>query len=382
MLSRVANSLYWMSRFVERAENIARLVDVNLQLLLDFRKLNDAAVSGHWLPIVQSTGDEEQFRAHHARATGQSVTEFMVFQPENPNSIVSAITQARENARMVRDQITTEYWEELNRLYLFLTSPRARRLWSTSPYEFFREIKTGSLLLQGLFDATTVRNEGWIFVQLGRFIERADKTSRILDVRHASLPAGGAAPAPAAIDALGWSAVLRSCSAWDAYKALHGAEVHPVLVAEFLLLSDDFPRAVRFCVRHLNQALRRLSGVREGRYSNEAEKIAGRLLAQLQFDGREEILGVGLHRYIDELQAELNAIGEAIFQVYIYQPFHLPEEFQLRQQEEQQQQEVFALRKPRGPNQPMQRDVADVPSPTVTPVRRAATARFSRSGNP
>lgn len=338
MLSRVANSLYWMSRFVERAENIARLVDVNLQLLLDFRKLNDAAVSGHWMPIVQSTGDEELFRAHHKRATGKTVTEFMVFQTENPNSILSAITQARENARMVRDQITTEYWEELNRLYLFLTSPRARTLWNTSPYEFFQEIKNGSLLLQGLFDATTVRNEGWIFVQLGRFIERADKTSRILDVRHTSLPAGGGAPAQAAVDALGWSAVLRSCSAWDAYKAQHGAEVQPALVAEFLLLSDEFPRSVRFCVRHLNNALRRLSGVREGRYSNEAEKIAGRLLAQLQFDGPEEILLVGLHQYIDALQTELNAIGEALFQVYIFQPFHLPEDFQLRQQEEQQQQ--------------------------------------------
>lgn len=337
MLSRVANSLYWMSRYVERAENTARLVDVNLQLLLDFRKLNDAAVAGHWTPIVQSTGDEELFRTLHKRATGKTVTEFMVFQPENPNSILSSVAQGRENARMVRDQITTEFWEELNRLYLFLHSPAARTLWSTSPYEFFHEIKNSSLLIQGLSDATIVRNEGWIFVQLGRYLERADKTSRILDVRHATLPAHTAAGA-APVDALGWSAVLRSCSAWDAYKAQHGAEVHPALVAEFLLLSDEFPRSVRFCVRHLNNALRRLSGVREGRYSNDAEKLAGRLLAELQFGSAAEILEQGLHDYVDALQGKLNAIGAALFQAYLFQPFPLAEDFQLRQQEEQQQQ--------------------------------------------
>jgi uncharacterized alpha-E superfamily protein len=338
VLSRVANSLYWMSRYLERAENIARLVDVNLQLLLDFRKLNDEAIASHWRPIVQSAGDEELFRSLHKRATGKTVTEFMVFQSENTNSIVSSIAQARENARMVRDQITSEFWEELNRLYLFLQSPRARSLWNSSPFDFFQEIKNGSLLLQGLFDATIVRNEGWSFVQAGRFLERADKTSRILDVRHSSLPAKGAPTAPRQADVLGWSAVLRSCSAWDAYKAQHGAEVQPPLVAEFLLLSDEFPRSVRFCVRHLNTALRRLSGVREGRYSNDAEKLAGRLLAELQFSSADDIFSVGLHDYVDALQSKLNQVGEALFQAYIFQPFQTPDDYELRQQEEQQQQ--------------------------------------------
>ena len=349
MLSRVANSLYWLSRYVERAESTARLVDVNLQLLLDFRKLNDAAVAGHWTPIVQSTGDEELFASLHKRATGKTVTEFLVFQPENPNSIVSAIGQARENARMVRDQITAEFWEELNRLYLFVHSPRARTLWNTSPADFFTEVKNGSLLLQGLSDATIVRNEGWIFGQIGRFLERADKTSRILDVRHATLPARGAPTRLNQADALGWSAVLRSCSAWDAYKAQHGAEVHPALVAEFLLLSDEFPRSVRFCVRHLNNALRRLSGVREGRYENDAEKHAGRLLADLQFGSADEIIAAGLHEYIDGLQAKLNTIGQALFQAYIFQPFQTPEDYELRQQEEQQQQAASRPRFPAAP---------------------------------
>jgi uncharacterized alpha-E superfamily protein len=202
----------------------------------------------------------------------------------------------------------------------------------------FRDIRLGCHLFQGVTDATMAHNEPWHFMRLGRKLERADKTSRILDVRHASLPAHGAPTDPSQTDALGWSAVLRSCSAWDAYKALNGAEIQPALVAEFLLLSDDFPRSVRFAVRHLNTALRRISGVHEGRFSNEGEKLAGRLLAELQFSTAEDIFEIGLHNYIDVLQGKLNAIGEALFQAYIFQPFQTPDDNELRQQEEQQQQ--------------------------------------------
>ncbi len=336
MLSRVANSLYWMSRYVERAENTARLVDVNLQLMLDASKLDDKAIAGYWAPILQSSGDDEFFDKLYPKVTGRNVTEFLVFQADNSNSIVSSITQARENARTVRDQITSELWEELNRLYLFLNSPKARTMWRQSPFEFFQEIRTSSLLLQGLTDATVVRNEGWYFTQAGRYLERADKTSRLLDVRHASLAAGYTTTQT---DALGWSAVLRSCSAWDGYKALHGGHVEPKLVAEYLLLSEDFPRSVRFCVQQLNTALRRISGVAEGRFSNDAERHCGRLLAELMFSTADEILARGLHDYIDELQGKLNVIGEALFQTYILQHFSLQQEDEIRQQEEQQQQQ-------------------------------------------
>jgi uncharacterized alpha-E superfamily protein len=335
MLSRVANSLYWMSRYVERAENTARLVDVNLQLMLDASKLDDKAIAGYWDPILQSTGDDERFAELYEKVSGRSVTEFLVFNTSNANSILSSIIQARENARTVRDQITAELWEELNRLYLFLNSPKAKTLWRQSPFEFFQEVKTSSLLLQGLSDATIVRNEGWYFIQAGRYLERADKTSRILDVRHASVASDGQATQT---EALAWSAVLRSCSAWDAYKALHGGSVEPKLVAEFLLLSEDFPRSVRFCVQHLNTALRRISGVAEGRFSNDAERHCGRLLAELQFSTSDEILARGLHGYIDEVQSKLNSIGNALFQTYIFQHFSLQQEDEIRQQEEQQQQ--------------------------------------------
>jgi uncharacterized alpha-E superfamily protein len=338
MLSRVANSLYWMSRYVERAENVARILDVNLQLLLDFRNLDDNGLRDHWIPIVQCTGDQDSFVAQHQRATAAAVAEFMVFRQENPNSIVSSICQARENARMVRDQITVETWEELNRLYLFVLSPPARQMWLHSPTDFFNEIKASSLQQIGLSYATHIHNEGWWFSQAGRFIERADKTSRMLDVRYHTLPERGVPKAPNQTEVLEWSAILRSCSAWDVYKSIYGAEVHPRDVAELLLLNEDFPRSVRFCVDQLNGALRCISGVSGRRFSNEAERLAGRLVAELQFSTIEEVFEAGLHDYLDKLQLKLNAIGEALFNTYISHAFSTGNEEHFVQQEEQQQQ--------------------------------------------
>ena len=338
MLSRVAHSLYWMARYIERAENVARIVDVNLQLLLDIRHLDEKGLAAYWLPIVQATGDEAEFFKQHPHATGHTVTEFLVFSMENPNSIVSSICSARENARMVRDQITLELWEELNRLYWFVKTPTARQVWKDSSSDFFQQIKAGSLHIIGLTDATLLHNEGWWFAQVGKFLERADKTSRILDLRYQSLPEKGAPKLINQTDALEWSAILRSCSAWDAYKSIHGAEVHPRLVADFLLLSEDFPRSVEFCVMELNRALRHISGVAEGKFTNDAEKLAGRLVAELQFGTIDEIFDAGLHDYIDLLQLKLNNIGAAMFNTYIFQPFSNLEQEIMVQQEEQQQQ--------------------------------------------
>ncbi len=338
MLSRVANSLFWMSRYIERADNIARILDVNLQLLLDFRSLDDDdAMLDHWMSIVLCSGDEESFLKLHERATAANVSEFMVFQQENPNSIVSSICQARENARMVRDQITLETWEELNRLYLFVLSPAARQMWIDSPTDFFNQVKASSLQLIGLSHATHILNQGWWFSQAGGFIERADKTSRILDVRYHTLPPRGLPKTFDQTEALEWSAILRSCSAWDAYKSIYGAEVHPRHTAELLLLNEDFPRSVRFCVDQLNEALRSISGVSRRRFSNNAEKLCGRLLAELRFSAVEEVFDAGLHDYLDQLQLKLNAIGVELFNTYIFQDFGAGDAEHLVQQEEQQQ---------------------------------------------
>jgi uncharacterized alpha-E superfamily protein len=327
-----------MSRYIERADNTARIVDVNLQLLLDHRNLNTQQLSSHWLPIIQTTGDEDSFRKLHDRATARTVTDYLVFEPKNSNSIVSSISQGRENARMVRDQLTADIWEELNRLYLFLHSPQARESWETNPFDFLQQVKSGSLTLQGLTDATIPHNEGWLFLQAGKFLERADMTSRILDVRHQSLPAKGIPTTVSQVEALEWAAILHSCSAWDAYKSIHGAEIHPRLVADFLLFSDNFPRSVRFAVERLNRALRRISGVSDGRFCNDSEKLAGRLLAQLQFGTVDEVFVLtGLHQYIDDLQIQLIDVGGALFNAYIFQPFQNIEAEILVQQEQQQQ---------------------------------------------
>ncbi|OAM90647.1 alpha-E domain-containing protein [Termitidicoccus mucosus] len=338
MLSRVANSLYWMSRYIERADNTARLVDVSLQLSLDLQHFDEHTLDSHWLPVVQSAGDETLFSALHPIPTSDAVIEFLVFQTENTNSILSSVMLARENARMVRDQIPNEFWEELNRLYLFLRSAGARASFRSDPTQFFQEIKASALHLQGITHATVVRNEGWRFIQAGKYIERADKTSRILDVRHAAFPARGAPGAITQAGALEWAAVLRSCSAWDAYQALHGAEILPAHVADLLLLSEDFPRSVRFSVQQLNTALRRISGVGDESFSNDAEKLSGRLLAELFYGTTDEIFDQGLHTYIDALQTKLNTIGEALFRTYILHAFQQIEDDQIRQQEEQQQQ--------------------------------------------
>ncbi|MFO1476117.1 MAG: alpha-E domain-containing protein [Verrucomicrobiota bacterium] len=338
MLSRVANSLYWMSRYVERAENIARILDVNLQLLLDFRGLDDDGLRDHWMPIIQCTGDQEAFTAQYGRATASAVSEFMVFRQENPNSIVSSICQARENARTVRDQITSETWEELNRLYLFVLSPEARRVWNDNPSDFFNQIKNSSIQLIGLSEATHIHNEGWWFSQAGRFIERADKTSRILDVRYHTLPAKGMPVSVNQAGALEWTAILRSCSAWDAYKSVYGGDVHPRDVADLLVLNEDFPRSVRFCVERLNETLRCISGVPGRRFANDADKLSGRLAAELQYSSIQEIFDHGLHDYLDQLQLKLNAVGGALFQTYISHAFETASEEHFVQQEEQQQQ--------------------------------------------
>ena len=342
MLSRVAHSLFWMGRYVERAENIARLVDVNLQLLLDHRDLDDLSVAERWLPIVLSTGGGERFAALHPDATAKSVVDFLVFETGNPDSIITAVSRARENARTVRDQLTAEVWEELNRLHLFLQSKEAAARFEASPTDFFAEVKHASLLLTGLAHATVMHGEGWQFSEVGRFIERADQTTRIVDVLHAAFPERGVPQRPSERDSVEWAAVLRSCSAWDAYKSLHGAQVEPTRAVGFLLLNEEFPRSVRFCAEELDAALRRISGVAPGRFANPAEQLSGRFLAEMRFATIEDLLAFfGLHAYLDRVQLRLAAIGDAVYDAYVGRPFVDSEpDAILRQQMQQQQQQT------------------------------------------
>ncbi len=315
MLSRVADALYWMSRYIERAENNARILDVNVQLMLDFENQNTKSVRENWEPIISSLEEQKLFYSLHEVATGESVVDFVSFDRKNPNSIYSSLARARENARTVREHISSEMWEQINRLYLFISSEEARSLFASSAYEFFKNILEGSHLFQGITDATLTHGEGWDFIQAGKYIERGDRTSRILDVKyHLLLPTGEKVGGN--LDTVQWMAVLKSCSGFEAYRKLHIGQVAPWKVAEFLICHDTFPRSIRFCVNRLDLALHRMSGSQHSHYANEAERLSGRLSSDIDFSTISDIFNIGLHQYLDRIQSRLGAIGEAMHETY------------------------------------------------------------------
>jgi len=318
MLSRVADSLYWMSRYAERAENIARILDVNLQLMLDLPKLDSGEQKALWEPVLRSTGDYEDFYKYHKETKSENVIDFLTLHSKNSNSILNCITTARENARHVREQISMEMWEEINRTYLWMKSQTLKKIQRQGPYEFFTEVKNASHLFQGITDGTMTHGEDWDFIQVGKYLERADMTTRILDANDEifiNQPAGTQTGGT-----LQWSAILRSCSSHDAYRKFYVAQVEPDKVVEFLILNEFFPRSIRFCAQALNDSLRRISGCKEERFTNQAEKLAGRVVAELNYSALEDIKTVGMHEYMDQLQIKLNAIGEAIFKTYLFSP--------------------------------------------------------------
>lgn len=342
MLSRVANSLYWMSRYIERAENIARLLDVNMQLMLDFVDLDDQQLKEHWLPILRSAGDEETFFKYYTTADSQNVTEFMTFRTENPNSVLSCLFAARENARQIRDQISLEMFEAINECYLFLKSKNALEVWNNGAHEFYEQIKRYSHLFQGLTDSTFSRNEGYEFIQFAKYLERADKTTRILDIKyHILLPSvqdvGGA------VDAAQWQALLRSTSALGAYRRFHVEDIIPKKVSEFLMLSKTFPRSIRFCMGQVDDYLHLLQGTPKGQYTSPEEQAFGQLLNDMDTLEFKEIINMGLHQFLQKIQSVLDGVDDYIYQCFMHHPpTDMEAEIRLHQQEMQQQQASIA----------------------------------------
>lgn len=316
MLCRAADSLFWMSRYIERAENNARMLDVNLQLLLDFDPHGlPSTEDQEWKSVIDTLEDHEVFQEIHGVATAESVIDFVTFERRNPNSILSSIVRARENARSVREQISSEMWERLNELYLYLNDIGARARCQAGPHQFFHHIIDESHNFIGTTDATMTHGEGWDFIQCGKMIERADRTSRILDIKyHILLPSGERVGGN--IDTIQWMAVLRSCSAMEAYLKLYVGEVAPWKVAEFLILNDLFPRSIRFCVQRLDNAIHRITGVDENRFSNEAERLSGKLRSELNYTTSADVFQTGLHQYLDRAQLRLVEITEALHEEY------------------------------------------------------------------
>jgi len=313
MLSRVADSIYWMSRYVERAENVARFVDVNLNLMLD----SPSGEGQQWAPLVNITGDHEIFDKHYKEggATQQNVIQFLTFDRDNPNSILSCLRAARANARSVREIISSEMWLQLNKFYLMVNSAAASGKGFESPGEFFSEVKLSSHLFTGITDATMTHSEGWHFCRLGRMLERADKTSRILDVKYFIL-LRSVADVGTPIDEVQWVAVLRSASAFEMYRKRHGRIV-PKTIVEFLLLDPEFPRAIRFCMNGARDSLHAISGTPIGSFRESTEKLMGQICSDLAYANVDDIMNRGLHEYLDGLQTKMNLASTGIYEHFL-----------------------------------------------------------------
>jgi uncharacterized alpha-E superfamily protein len=310
MLSRVAESVYWMSRYVERAENVARFVDVNLNLMLD----TPAGQEQAWQPLVNTTGDHEEFAKRYGEASENNVIRFLTFDRDNPNSMISCLFSARENARSVREIISSEMWEQLNKYYLTIKEAAQKPEGPEKQHEFFTDLKEASHLFCGITDATMTHGEPWHFMRMGRMLERADKTSRILDVKYYILLRPGE-NVGSPFDDIQWAAVLRSASAFEMYRKRHG-RISPKNIVEFLLMDDEFPRAVRFCLNSARESLHSITGTPAGHFRNPPEKLLGQLHSDLSYTSADEILARGLHEYLDDLQNRVNLIGNGIFESF------------------------------------------------------------------
>ena len=317
MLSRVANSLFWMARYIERAENTARLIDVNINMMLDMGRVLAEAGSGapYWNPIIRMVSPYEEFRSRYLKTTLENAIEWLTYGEGNPNSIQSCVSRARETARAMRGSISSEMWEQINTTYLNMRNANSEQIWRDGPHSYFNNIKMSSQLFQGLVESTMPRDEGWHWMQLGRFVERSDATARLLDVKyHILLPSVDDVGGP--IDNTQWIAVLKSCSAYEAYQHRYVARITPARVAEFLVLDRNFPRAVRFCFDQIHWALRCIATEHGALGEQPPEIIASNVRRMLSDTTMSGIIQFGLHEYLLQLQAYSGEIASKISQVY------------------------------------------------------------------
>ncbi|HLH44659.1 MAG TPA: alpha-E domain-containing protein [Bryobacteraceae bacterium] len=317
MLSRVADSLYWMSRYLERAEHTARVINVQLNLMLERGAGSD---DEYWARVLRSLGvpmtAEEE---NHA----QTLAVGLVRDTAHGASIVSSIIAARENARQVREQISSEMWEQLNRLFHSVRRAHSEAgAWDAR--EFLQSVKEGAHLFQGITDSTMTHGEGWQFIQAGRFLERTVSVStlvgsffreRLLAPRPAQSVKDEGEP-----EHLEWLGLLRSCTAFEAYCKAYTADLKPERIAEFLVLHAGFPHSIRFSAAALEGAVKEIGGEARSRGKTRLERIAGRLHATLSFGQIDEIMGAGLEAYLDTVLRQCGQVHSALYQTYIAYP--------------------------------------------------------------
>jgi uncharacterized alpha-E superfamily protein len=312
MLSRVADSLYWMSRYLERAEHTARLLGVGLNQTLD---QTPSSVQPRWQRLLD---------ALHTPAPAEGLDDYAIvrkltFDPDTPASLIACMTAARENAQQVREQISSEMWEQVNRLYLRVKYNNIDKIWQGEPQEFLQRVKKGAHLFQGITDATMSHDEGWHYIQVGRNLERAGATAHLLDLYfqpHLMAPS----PEVSSLDYIDWVALLKCCTAFEAYCKVYTADVQPPLVADFLLLNEQSPRSVRFAVDRVQRGLQALAKSTNGRGAGRAERIAGRLSSNLDYAQMDEIIADDMHGYLATIRKQCDLIHQTIYQVYISYP--------------------------------------------------------------
>ena len=305
MLSRTANNLYWMARYVERAESTARILEVTYRMSL--MPQAPELVKQEWFAPLNITGTLFPFSGRYSEVCARDVLRYMVLDPDNPSSIYSCAKGARENARAVRGRITSEMWEVLNSTWLELQNVRESRLDSEGVVQFFDWVKERSHLFRGVTVGTALRDQAFHFNRLGTFLERADNTARILDVKyHVLLPSvedvGGA------VDYYQWAAVLRSVSAFEAYRKVYRDLITPLRVAELLILHKNMPRSLHACMAEAYDMLQVLSTPQ----AEEAVRLAGELHAELHFGRIEKIFGLGLHEYLTGFLTRIHTLGSEI----------------------------------------------------------------------
>ncbi|MCH8525828.1 MAG: alpha-E domain-containing protein [Kiritimatiellae bacterium] len=311
LLSRVADSIYWMSRYMERVENTVRLMEVNWNLMLDLPQVQ----TNEWESLLHVSGDFDLFKSAYDEINAENVMRFMTFDLLNPNSMYACLTAARENSRAVRDVITPDMWVLINSMYLMVKSYDSNaRGFYTNPFDFYREIQENVLHFYGVEHASTFRGQAWNFNQLGRMLERADKTTRILDVRYFLL-LPSLREVGTALEDLQWSAMLRSVSSLEPFVKKYGP-VSARGIIEYLLLDPQNPRSLRYCLQHADQSLRNINGTPFGTYSNDAERRLGQLCADLNYLTVDEIIRIGLHECLDDLQIRMNRVHTAISETY------------------------------------------------------------------
>jgi len=303
MLSRTADHLFWMSRYIERAENLARLLDVTWQMSLVPQ--SEEAANQSWNAIIALNSLEEAFAKKYSTVNGENVLKFMVSDPDNLSSIYSCLRLARENAHAVRGTLTTEMWETLNATWLEARGKSFEQLLGAGIGDYFEWVKMRSSLSRGTTLGTLLQDEAYHFIRLGTLLERADNTARILDVKyHVLRPHDD----EGATDFYEWGALLRSVSAFEVYRKVYRDVITPDRVAELLILNKDMPRSLHFC---LNSVIKNLDLI-ANRQSGETARQAGLLHAQLHYGRIEDILAQGLHEWLTDFMDRIYLLGDGI----------------------------------------------------------------------